>query len=119
MFYTTVQSVTYTIFITAMTTWEKLSVSNRTTGSLTLEWEAPAEGGLTGYNVTVEVDGKYQTQLLDKDIKTHTFDGLTPGTRYDVNVIAMMNDVQTASLVGKYYTGMCRNLHVRVPSIEP
>jgi hypothetical protein len=81
--------------------------------------EAPAQGGITRYNVTVVGGGKYQTQSLDKDTKTHTFNGLTPGTQYYVNVIAMMNDVQTASLVGKYYTGMCRNLHVRVPSIEP
>jgi len=101
-------------FITA--TAEKLSVSNRTTSSLTLEWEAPAEGGLTGYNVTVEGDGKYQTQSLDNDTTTHTLVGLTPGTPYTVNVIALTNDVQAAPLVAKYYTGMCRSLHLRLPS---
>ena len=116
-FYTTVQRVTYMVFITAMTTAEKLSVSKRTTSSLTLKWEAPAEGGLTGYNVTVEGDGKYQTQSLDNVTTTHTFVGLTPGTQYTVNVIALRNDVQAAPLVGKYYTSTCCNLHLRFPSI--
>ena len=117
VFYTTVQCVTYMVCITAMARAEKLSVSKRTTSSLTLKWEAPAEGGLTGYNVTVEGDGKYQTQSLDKDTTSHTFDGLTPGTQYTVNVIALRNDVQAAPLVGKYYTSTCCNLHLRFPSI--
>jgi len=118
VFYTTVQRVTYVVFITAMATAEKLSVSNRTTVSLTLEWEAPTEGGLTGYNVTVEGDGKYQTQSLDNDTTTHTFVGLTPGTQYTVNVITFTNDVQAAPLIGKYYTSTCCNLHLRLPSID-
>ena len=117
VFYTTVQCVTYVVFITAMATAEKLSISDRTTGSLTLEWEAPAESGLTGYNVTVEGDGKYQTQSLDNDTTTHTFVGLTPGTQYTVNVITLTNDVQAAPLIGKYYTGRCHNLLQRLPSI--
>ena len=106
------------VFITAMTTAEKLSVSNRTTSSLTLKWDAPAEGGLTGYNVTVDGDGKYQTQSFDNVTTTHTFVGLTPGTQYTVNVIALVNDVQAAPLVGKYYTSTCCNLHLRLPSLD-
>ena len=101
-----------------MTTADNLSVSNSTTSSLILEWEAPAEGGLTGYNVTVEGDGKYQTQSLDNDTTTHTFDGLTPGTPYWVSVLVLTNDMKIAPLIGKYYTGVCRNLHLRLPSID-
>ena len=118
VFYTTVQCVTYMVFITAMNTAEKLSVSNRTTSSLTLKWDAPAEGGLTGYNVTLEGDGKYQTQSLDNVTTSHTFVGLTPGTQYTVNVIALVNNVQAAPLVGKYYTSTCCNFHLRLPSLD-
>ena len=118
VFYATIQCVTYMVCITAMARAEKLSVSKRTTSSLTLKWEAPAEGGLTGYNVTVEGDGKYQTQSLDKDTTSHTFDGLTPGTQYTVNVIALVNDVQAAPLVGKYCTSTCCNFHLRLPSLD-
>jgi len=114
VFCSTVQCVTFMVFIIAMAPAEKLSVSNRTTGSLSLEWEAPAEGGLTGYNVTVEGDGKYQTHSPENDTTTHTFVGLTPGTQYTVNVIAMTCDVQAAPLIGKYYTSTRCHLHLRL-----
>ena len=85
---------------------ENLTVPGRTTGSLTVKWDAPAEGGLTGYHVTVDGDGKSLTQSLDKSKLTFTFVGLTAGTQHMVSVVTLAGDQRSEPLTGKYYTGM-------------
>ena len=91
-----------------------LSMTDRTTRSLTVEWDAPTEGGLTGYSVTVEGDGKSHTQSLANDTTTHTFVGLNSGTQHTVSVVTLAGEQKSESLIGKYYTGMCRKEQVRM-----
>ena len=95
-------------FITEPNSAENLSVPGRTTGSLTVEWDVPAEGGLTGYNVTVEGDGKSLTQSLDNHTTTYTFEGLTPGTEHTISVVTLAGGQRSHLLNDNYYTGTCR-----------
>lgn len=118
MFNTTFLLVTYIDFVTAPNAAENLSVPNSTTVSLTVNWDAPAEGGLTGYNVTVEGDGKSQTQSLDKDTMTHTFVGLSPGTEHTVSVVTLASGQQSETLNDKYYTRTYYNVQLRITSTE-
>ena len=85
---------------------ENLTVAGRSTGSLTVEWDAPAEGGLTGYTVTVEGGGKSLTQSIEKSKMTYTFVDLTAGTQHVVGVVTLAGDQRSEPLTGKYYTGM-------------
>ena len=104
--------------ITVPNAAEALSMTDRTTRSLTVMWDAPTEGGLTGYSVTVEGDGKYHTQSLANDTTTHTFVGLMSGTQYTVSVVTLAGDQKSEPLIGKYYTGMCRKEQLCITSIE-
>ena len=100
--------------ITVPNVAEALSTTDRTTHSLTVTWDAPTEGGLTGYSVTVEGDGKSHTQSLANDTTTHTFVGLKSGTQYSVSVVSLAGEQKSEPLIGKYYTGMCskEQLHI-------
>ena len=92
--------------ITVPNAAEALSMTDRTTRSLTVKWDTPTEGGLTGYSVTVEGDGKSHTQSLAKNTTTHTFVGLNTGTQYTVSVVTLASEQKSEPLIGKYYTGM-------------
>ena len=92
--------------ITVPNAAEALSMTDKTTRSLTVKWDAPTEGGLTGYSVTVEGDGKSHTQFLAKNTTTHTFVGLKSGTQYTVSVVTLAGEQKSEPLIGKYYTGM-------------
>ena len=112
---------TYDIYsmnvITVPNAAEALSMTNRTTRSLTVKWDAPTKGGLTGYSVTVEGGGKTVTQSLANDTTTHTFVDLKSGTQYTVSVVTLAGEQKSESLIGKYYTGMCRKEHLHITSI--
>ena len=92
-------------------------MTDRTTRWLTIKWDAPTEGGLTGYSVTVEGDGKSHTRYLANDTTTHTLVGLWPGIQYTVSVVTLAGDQKSESLIGKYYTGMCRKEQLPIISI--
>ena len=98
--------------ITVPNAAEALSMTDKTTRSLTVKWDAPTEGGLTGYSVTVEGDGKSHTQSLANDTTTHTFVCLWPGIQYTVSVVTLAGEQKSEPLIGKYYTGMCLKEHL-------
>ena len=103
--------------ITVPNAAEALSMTDKTTRSLTIKWDAPNEGGLTGYSVTVEGDGKSHTQSLAKNTTTHTFVGLKSATKYTVSVVTLLGEQKSEPLIGKYYTGMCRKGQLCITSI--
>ena len=68
-----------------------------TTGqSLTVSWDAPSDGALTGYSVKLEGGDKSQNQTHGKDTRTAAFIGLTAGTKYSVVVVTVSGDQQSA-----------------------
>ena len=77
---------------------------SRTGRSLTLNWDAPAVGTLTGYSVTLSGNGTIKTQTHGNDTTTSAFTGLTAGTEYTVGVVTVSGDQQSADEVkGKFY----------------
>ena len=82
-----------------------LTVLYRTGRSLTVNWDAPAVGTLTGYSVTLSGNGTIKTQTIGNDTTTSAFTGLTAGTEYTVGVVTVSGDQQSADEVNNtFYT---------------
>ena len=83
---------------------QNLSLSTRTVNSLTVAWEAPAEGELTGYRATLQGGGTSRTESVDKSTTTFEFTGLKAGTEYTVGVITEAGDQRGRTLTSKFHT---------------
>lgn len=84
----------------------ELVVSGRSTTSLTVGWDAPAVGGLTGYTVTLDGDDPPPAQTPAKGTRTATFTGLKAGSEYTVRVITKKEDELGAKVENTFYTGI-------------
>ena len=80
-----------------------LLLTNQTLHSLTVTWDAPKVGGLTGYNVTLAGDSTFQTQTAANNT-TVTFTGLKAGAEYIVGVAAVNGNQRSANVEGTSYT---------------
>ena len=80
-----------------------LLLTSQTLHSLTVKWDAPEVGGLTGYNVTLEGESTFQTQTAANDT-TVTFSGLKPGAEYFVGVAAVSGNRRSTPVEEKFYT---------------
>ena len=80
-----------------------LLLTNQTLHSLTVKWDAPEVGGVTGYNVTLEGDITLQTQTAANDT-TVTFTGLKPGAEYIVRVTAVNGNRRSTPVEEQFYT---------------
>ncbi|KAI0211005.1 hypothetical protein LSAT2_004201 [Lamellibrachia satsuma] len=83
---------------------QNLTLSSRTVNSLTVAWEAPAEGELTGYRATLQGGGTSRTESVDKSTTTFEFTGLKAGTEYTVGVITEAGDQRGRTLTSKFHT---------------
>ena len=84
-------------------TVRNLLLTNQTLHSLTVKWDAPEVGGVTGYNVTLADDSTFQTQTAASDT-TVTFTGLKPGAEYIVGVAAVNGNQRGTPVEKKFYT---------------
>ncbi|KAI0214925.1 hypothetical protein LSAT2_033057 [Lamellibrachia satsuma] len=82
---------------------QNLSLSSRTLHTLTVKWDAPDVGGLTGYTVSLEGDGTSLTQTPDNHT-TVTFTGLAAGKEYTVGVVTVNGDQKSDQVEDKFYT---------------
>ena len=80
-----------------------LLLTNQTLHSLTVKWDAPEVGGVTGYNVTLAGDSTFQTQTATTDT-TVTFTSLKPGAEYIVGVAAVNGNQRGTPVEEQFYT---------------
>ena len=80
-----------------------LLLTNQTLHSLTVKWDAPEVGGLTGYNVTLADDSTFQIQTVGNDT-TVTFTGLKPGAEYIVGVATVNGNRRSTPVEDKFFT---------------
>ena len=78
-------------------------MTNQTLHSLTVKWDAPEVGGVTGYNVTLVGESTFHTQTVGKDA-TVTFTGLKAGAECIVGVAAVSGNQRSTNVEGKFYT---------------
>ena len=92
------------MFLSVPNVAQNLSLLSRTLHSLTVKWDAPDVGGLTGYTVSLEGDGTSLTQTPDSHT-TVTFTGLAAGKEYTVGVVTVNGDQNSTQIEEKFYTG--------------
>ena len=78
-------------------------MTNHTLHSLTVKWDAPEVGGLTGYNVTLVGESTFQTQTVGNDA-TVTFTGLEAGAEYIFGVAAINGNQRSTNVEETFYT---------------
>ena len=74
-----------------------------TADSLTVTWDAPPEGRVTGYTVEL-LDLNATIQTINPDVRMATVFGLDAGTRYTVVVITIDDDQEDYPLENSFYT---------------
>ena len=108
--YVSVVALSSYLFRTVPDAVRNLVVSARSNSSLTVGWDVPADGGLSGYSVTIKGDGATQTQNSDKDTTTHEFTSLTAGTEYTVSVFTVSGNQQSAKVEDTFYTSKYKQM---------
>ena len=82
--------------------------------SLTVSWDVPSDGALTGYGVTLEGGDKSQNQTHGKGTRTAAFTGLTAGTKHSVVVVTVSGDQQSTEVNDTFYTSKYNTVYVIV-----
>ena len=91
------------MFLTVPNRARNLLLTNQTLHALTLKWDAPVVGGLTGYNVTLAGDSTFRRQTTGNDTIA-TLTGLKAGVEYTVGVAAVSGNQRSTALEGKFTT---------------
>ena len=79
-------------------------------GSLEVSWTAPTPGGVTSYTVTLKEGTTTKDTQTSVTGTTATFDSLTAGTKYTVEVVSVAGVLNSggqssdSSLSGNFYT---------------
>ncbi|KAI0208495.1 hypothetical protein LSAT2_006817, partial [Lamellibrachia satsuma] len=92
------------IFYTVPNVAQNLSLLSRTLHSLTVKWDAPSVGGLTGYDVSLKGSSTLQTQTPDNTTTTMVFAGLAAGTEYTVGVDTVNGNQKSRTVDAKFVT---------------
>ena len=92
------------MFLAVPNVAQNLSLLSRTLHSLTVKWDAPVVGGLTGYNVFLKGNGTFQTQSNDNTTTTMVFAGLAAGTEYTVGVDTLNGNQKSTTVEAKFVT---------------
>ena len=95
------------MFLAVPNVAQNLSLLSRTLHSLTVKWDAPGVGGLTGYDVSLKGSGTLQTQTPDKKTTTMVFAGLAAGTEYTVWVDTVNGNQKSRTVHAKFVTSKC------------
>ena len=95
------------MFLAVPNVAQNLSLLSRTLHSLTVKWDAPGIGGLTGYNVLLKGNGTFQTQTPDNTTTTLVFAGLAAGTEYTVGVDTVNGNQKSRTVDAKFVTSKC------------
>ena len=86
---------------------QNLEVFPRDESSLTVKWDPTVDGVLTGYRVTLGIEGdatQSQTKETDKYTSTVEFTGLTAGTGYTIGVETVKEYENSTLVEHKFYT---------------
>ena len=87
-----------------------LTLLARTKRSVTVTWNATAEGRFSGYIVTLAGGGKSAKETLGRDTTTIRFTGLSTGTKYTIRVVVVSGDQKSRPYGGNFYTGSYKYL---------
>lgn len=74
---------------------------------MTVAWDAPSVGEVTGYNVTLQGSGTFLAESVTKDNTTVEFRELKAGSVYTVGVVTVLGELQSATVDNDFYTGTC------------
>ena len=88
-----------------------LKVDVRTVHSLTVTWDVPMSGGLTGYTVNVEERTGSEQTIQDSAPRIVTFNGgLSAGTQYTVILVTVSGDQNSKPIQKTFHTSKFKDI---------
>ena len=95
----------FTLFLAVPSVILNLAVSSRTNASMTVTWDAPSVGGVTGYNVTLQGGDTLQTESVTEPTTSVEFRGLKAGSVYTVGIVTVLGELRSTTVNKEFYTG--------------